>query len=233
MANFHSYSTDTTLRIPRVITVDSVNYYEILIKSGPVKWSVNRRYRDFDELHEKLMQERSVPKEWLPPKKVIGNKSPAFIKKRQEALERYLRDVFVFLQLTMPKEFVEFLEFSRYDIIFLVQTLANSFFLRGETFLAKSKKYGFSVLELHAISERLKIPCPTYETADSTFNFSHILDFCSQLETVIILPTKNSLPTFLYDDESEKYIPQTLNKPIGTSNLVPSKLNFELSVFKW
>ncbi|XP_058462058.1 nischarin [Malaya genurostris] len=232
MANYHLHSSDTSISIPRIITVESVNYYEILIKCGHIMWTVKRRYRDFDDLHNKLVQERSVSKDKLPPKKIIGNKSPSFLKLRQEALEQYLKEMLIFLKVTMPKEFVEFLDFHRYDIIFIAHNLANSFFLRGETFLAKSKKYGFSVLELHAISERLKLPCPPTEAADSCLDFSHIMDFCSQLETVIVLPTKHSLPMILYDDDSEKYIPHSLHKPIGSSNLIPSQLRYDLSVFK-
>ncbi|XP_055628903.1 nischarin [Toxorhynchites rutilus septentrionalis] len=232
MSNYQLHLNETSVSIPRIITVDGVNYYEILVKCGHVMWSVNRRYRDFDDLHNKLVQERSVAKDKLPPKKVIGNKNPTFLKTRQEALEQYLKEMCIFLKVTMPKEFVEFLEFHRYDIIFMVQSLASSFFLRGESFLAKSKKYGFSVLELHAISERLKIPCPPTELSDGSLNFSHILDFCSQLETLIVLPTKNSLPTILYDDDSDRYVSQSLHKPIGSSNLIPSQLRYELSVFK-
>nr|XP_019552417.2 nischarin [Aedes albopictus]XP_029724561.1 nischarin [Aedes albopictus] len=232
MSNYQLHSNETSISIPRIITVDSVNYYEVLVKCGHVMWTVNRRYRDFDDLHAKLVQERSVAKDKLPPKKVIGNKSPTFLKKRQEALEQYLKEMLTFLKVTMPREFVEFLEFHRYDIIFLSQNLANCFFLRGESFLAKSKKYGFSVLELHAFSERLKIPCPSTEAADGALNFSHIMDFCSQLETVIVLPTKNSLPMILYDDDSDKYIPHALHKPIGSSNIIPSQLRYDLSVFR-
>uniref|UniRef100_A0A182MPK8 PX domain-containing protein n=1 Tax=Anopheles culicifacies TaxID=139723 RepID=A0A182MPK8_9DIPT len=232
MSNYQLHANETTISIPRIITVDSVNYYEILVKCGQVMWTVNHRFRDFAELHDRLVSERGVSKDKLPPKKVLGNKSPTFLKKRQEALEQYLKEMFIFLKVTMPREFVEFLDFHRYDIIFLVQHLASSLFLRGDAFLAKSKKYGFSVLELHAISERLKIPCPPTEAACSNYNFSHILDFCAQLETIIVLPTKNSLPTILYDDDTDKYIPHALHKPIGSSNLIPVQLRYELSVFK-
>ncbi|XP_041784192.1 nischarin-like isoform X2 [Anopheles merus] len=232
MSNYQLHANETTISIPRIITVDSVNYYEILVKCGQVMWTVNHRYRDFAELHDQLVSERGVSKDKLPPKKVLGNKSPTFLKKRQEALEQYLREMLIFLKVTMPREFVEFLDFHRYDIIFLVQHLASSLFLRGDAFLAKSKKYGFSVLELHAISERMQIPCPPTEAACSNYNFSHILDFCAQLETIIVLPTKNSLPTILYDDDTDKYIPHALHKPIGSSNLIPVQLRYELSVFK-
>jgi len=69
----------------------------------------------------------------------------------------------------------------------------------------------FFYFQLHAISERLRQPCPTLETLDNRFDFSHVLDFCCQLVSVTI---KGS------------------NDPIGTSNIIPNNLLFELSAFK-
>lgn len=62
--------SDTSVTIPRTTTSDGVVYYEILIKCWQnVEWHVKHRYRDFDELHDKLIQ-RAVGKELLPGKKV-------------------------------------------------------------------------------------------------------------------------------------------------------------------
>ena len=66
-------------------------------------------------------------------------------------------------------------------------------------------------LQLHAISERLKQPCPPLETLDNRHDFSHVLDFCCQLRSVTIKGT---------------------NTPVGSSNIVPNNLQFELSAFK-
>ncbi|KAJ8877230.1 hypothetical protein PR048_021684 [Dryococelus australis] len=67
------------------------------------------------------------------------------------------------------------------------------------------------LFQLHAISERLKQPCPPLEILDKRMDFSHVMDFCSQLNSVTISGSCS---------------------PVGTSNLVPNKLAFELSVFK-
>lgn len=65
--------------------------------------------------------------------------------------------------------------------------------------------------QLHAISERLKIACPMTEKQDQMYDFSHILDFCSQLQALII------------EGSYEK---------LGTSNIVPNELHFDLVSFK-
>jgi len=80
---------------------------------------------------------------------IIGNKSPNFLEKRRNDLEKYLKDVFIFLKLTMPIEFVEFLDFHKYDIIFLLQNLAKKLFLyNNENFLLNRKHYNFSIFEV-------------------------------------------------------------------------------------
>lgn len=65
--------------------------------------------------------------------------------------------------------------------------------------------------QLHAISERLKIPCPPTEMTDKMCNFSHVLDYCSQINSLIIEGSYDKL---------------------GTSNIVPNELPFDLVPFK-
>ncbi|KAJ9599010.1 hypothetical protein L9F63_010467 [Diploptera punctata] len=157
------------------------------------------------------MSDHGVAKDILPPKKVIGNKEPTFIEKRRAALELYLSSVVNFLQRAMPRELALFLDFHRYDILFLLQNLAMQFFEEGDSLLQNSTSYTFTPFQLHAISERLKQPCPPLETLDNRHDFSHVLDFCCQLTNVTIKGT---------------------NTPVGTSNIIPNKLQFELSAFK-
>lgn len=121
--------------------------------------------------------------------KVLGNRSPQFLDQRQKDLEKYLQKVLIFLQLTMCREFIEFLDMNKYDIIYLLQDLANTFFLQGEMLLQFfNKRYEFSALEMYAISERLKIPCPSSDSVEKIYDFSHVIDFCSQLERLTVRP---------------------------------------------
>ena len=65
--------------------------YEIKVTVGSVEWSVHHRYKDFEALHQLLSSNHGMPKHLLPPKKLIGNKDPAFIEKRRLELETYLQ----------------------------------------------------------------------------------------------------------------------------------------------
>lgn len=73
-------------------------------------------------------------------------------------------------------------------------------------------KYSFQCfLQLHAISERLKMACPPTEKVDQMYDFSHILDYCSQLRSLSIEGNYDKL---------------------GTSNVIPNDLHFDLVPFK-
>lgn len=90
----------------------------------------------------------------------------------------------------MCREFVEFLEFNKFDIIYLLQDMAETFYQQGETILNQSNCYEFSPLELYAITERLKLPCPTTICLKKIYDFSHVLDFCCRLESVSLVLVK-------------------------------------------
>lgn len=120
---------------------------------------------------------------------MIGNRSPQFLEQRQKDLEKYLQKVLVFLQYRMCRDFVEFLDMNKYDIIYLLQDLAHTFFQQSELLLQFfNKRYEFSALEMYAITERLKIPCPSNDVAENIYDFSHVIDFCSQIERLTVRP---------------------------------------------
>ncbi|XP_013139729.1 PREDICTED: nischarin [Papilio polytes] len=211
MSTFIKYRNDSTVSVDEACTKENVTYYLITVNVGPVNWTVRHRYSDFDELHDKLVSDHGVAKELLPPKKVIRNKTPKFIEQRREGLNDYLKNVFNYLKLTMPYIFAHFLDFHIYDIFFLLQDLAKKLFLEGDKLLQNEKSHKFSPLELHAISERFKMACPPTEKQDQMYDFSHILDFCSQVNSLSIEGSYEIL---------------------GTSNLVPNDLKFDLIPFK-
>lgn len=130
----------------------------------------------------------------------------------------------------MPREFVEFLDFHKYDVLFLLQGMANNFFINGDSV---PETFSFSVLELFCISERLTLPCPPAEYCEMKYDFSHVLDFCSKLNSLFITPFKS-----IEKDETNGHFKGHLNEiskanlPIGTSTIIAGKLKFELSAFK-
>lgn len=211
MACFLQNGDDTKITIPRIQETEKCTLYEIQVEIGDIHWTVLHRYNDFVQLHEVLVTEHGVAKDLLPPKKVIGNKERSFIEKRRGGLENYLMMVVRYLQKTMPKELVVFLSFPEYDILFLLQNMAVQFFLQGESLLMRSRGHTFNTLQLYAISERLKQPCPSTEQQDQRQDFSHVLDYCSQIIELIV-------------EGSEA--------PVKKSNIVPNKLPYEFSSFK-
>lgn len=188
---------------------DQVTYYIIKVNVGDITWSVRKRYKEFLELHKKLVNEHTVTKDILPGKKILGNKNPNFIERRRVGLEIYLQTVMSFLQKSMPDELFDFLEFDKYDVILIVKKLAVDFFQNGDSYLLSDHIFNFDILSLYAISERLKLPCPDSE--NNEYNFSHVLDFCLRLNYLTI---------------------KGGNYCVGTSNIICNKLNFELSSFK-
>lgn len=118
---------------------------------GNVNWNVVHRYRDFSALHSKLISDHGVPtcKDLLPPKKAIRNKTPKFVEQRKEKLDAYLKQIYSYLELTMPRDFTEFLDFQTYDILFILQNLALKFYHEGDQLLLKPQPYIFTPLEVN------------------------------------------------------------------------------------
>lgn len=177
-----------------------------------------------------------MEKDILPPKKLIGNKCEAFVEKRRLSLEVYLNAVYNYLKKAMPRELAVFLDLHVYDISFLLQSMALEFFTEGCTLLQNSKSYKFNPIQvsdvspsvqnlkiklklspracrfqLYAIGERLKQPCPIMEVVDKKYDFSHVLDFNSHLNSLAVAGS------------TETY---------KNSNIRSSSLPIELSTFK-
>lgn len=199
------------IKIPSADTVDGVTYYCIEVRIASIKWTVKHRYNDFVELHDKLVTENFVKKDILPPKKLLGNKCEAFVEKRRTSLEIYLNEVYNYLKKAMPRELAVFLDMHIYDTYFLLQSMALEFFTEGNNLLQKSKTYKFNPVQLYAISERLKQPCPPLEVLHKQYYFSHVLDFNSHLNGLII---------------------EGSSEPYKASNIYSSALSIELSSFK-
>ncbi|CAH0562414.1 unnamed protein product [Brassicogethes aeneus] len=211
MSCFWKESIETVIDIAGVEEISNVTYYNVKVTVGEINWTVLRRYNDFYELHNYLVVEHGVSKDILPSKKVIRNKCPIFIESRRLGLEKYLRSILHYLKKTMPKSFVIFLDFHQYDIFFLLQNMAETFFNEAELILDSAKSYSFTPIQLHAVSEFKKNPFPNIENNDSRFDLSHVLDLCSQLN---ILQINGSSANYL------------------SSNIILNKLPFELSSFK-
>lgn len=148
MACFLFNKQKTTILIPKVEEIDKVTIYVISVKIASVEWTVKHRYNDFVKLHETLVVDHCVTKDMLPPKKIIGNRDPVFVEARRTGLEEYLTSVVSFLQQTMPRVLAVFLDFHKYDILFLLQEMSMLYLSEAEKMLSESRSYTFSPLQV-------------------------------------------------------------------------------------
>ncbi|XP_055372565.1 nischarin [Condylostylus longicornis] len=226
MSCHFKYTKETNLSIPRTAENNNKIYYEVKIVIKDVEWSVLRRYREFYDFHEKLTHSEGhvIAKSLLPPKKILGNKNPEFVEQRRKLLEEYIQSLLGLFNDKLPRAFIEFLEFNKYDIVYLLQDLSHYFCEFGDSLLLTSKEYNLSSLELHCISERLCIPCPEADQKDK-YDFSHVLDFCSQLDIVSVTPLHAH-------EATEGCYYNAVDVPIGKSNLIPKNLKFNMNAFR-
>lgn len=154
MSNFLKDIKESMISIPQTDSEHRVTIYIISVRVGETSWTVRRRYKEFAELHEKLVSAHGVAHDILPPKKIIGNREEEFIKKRQIKLQKYLIHVLYHFKhidnvpQIMPKAVALFLDFHKYDLFYMLQELAVDFSVRGNVILSKTKTYAFDVLHV-------------------------------------------------------------------------------------
>ncbi|CAG5131179.1 unnamed protein product, partial [Candidula unifasciata] len=185
--------------------------YIITVTVGAYTWTVKHRYSEFYDLHEKLTVSHKLDRSLLPPKKIFGNQTESFIKKRQRELEIYLQTVIMFLAQRIPSCLAYFLDFDKYEIHGITQAMAEDLYSRGEILLQSREQYEVSTLQLYSLKERLKLPEPTCDSGDVKKDLGHILDFITRAKHLKVICSK---------------------EPVGTSNIMMSKLPFDLTLFK-
>ena len=142
MSCYNLAPSETNISVPSYETIDGVEYFLIRVSCWNKKeWNVTHRFRDFAILHEKLQKEIALSKDLLPGKKMIKNSK--FLEQRRQDLEKYLQKVMTFVQQVTPLELVEFLDFHKYDIVFLLQKMAVDLSLKQG-----SKSATFTILEV-------------------------------------------------------------------------------------
>lgn len=66
-------------------------YYNIHVSIGTVNWTVRHRYKEFVELHSKLVNGQSIGRDLLPPKKVTFLTFAVCVPKSEIVLMHFLR----------------------------------------------------------------------------------------------------------------------------------------------
>ncbi|XP_077677219.1 nischarin isoform X2 [Eretmochelys imbricata] len=191
--------------------VESYTVYIIQVSIGSHQWTVKHRYSDFHDLHEKLVSEKKIDKNLLPPKKIIGKNSKSLVEKREKELEVYLQMLLIKFPIAAPKLLSHFLHFHLYEINGITAALAEELFHRGEQLLMAGEVFSLRPLQLYAITQQLRQGKPTCANGDAKTDLGHILDFTCRLKYLKVTGTEG---------------------PFGTSNIQEHLLPFDLSIFK-
>lgn len=163
MSCYHLAPSETKISIPSYETVDGVEYYLIRVNCYHNKeWTVSycetskieinfifgkvrQRFKSFVELHEKLQKNIAISKDLLPRKKII--KDAKFLDQRRNDLEKYLQTVTATVQQLPVLDLVQFFDFHKYDIVFLLQNMALDLSRREN-----DKSATFTILEVRSAS---------------------------------------------------------------------------------
>ncbi|XP_044609937.1 nischarin isoform X2 [Equus asinus] len=191
--------------------VDTYTVYIIQVTDGSHEWTVKHRYSDFHDLHEKLVAERKIDKNLLPPKKIIGKNSRSLVEKREKDLEVYLQTLLAAFPGVAPRVLAHFLHFHYYEINGITAALAEELFEKGEQLLGAGQVFVIGPLQLYAVTEQLQQGKPTCASGDAKTDLGHILDFTCRLKYLKVSGTEG---------------------PFGTSNIQEQLLPFDLSIFK-
>uniref|UniRef100_A0A2K6FLU9 Nischarin n=1 Tax=Propithecus coquereli TaxID=379532 RepID=A0A2K6FLU9_PROCO len=191
--------------------VDTYTVYIIQVTDGSHEWTVKHRYSDFHDLHEKLIAERKIDKNLLPPKKIIGKNSRSLVEKREKDLEVYLQTLLAAFSGVAPRVLAHFLHFHFYEINGITAALAEELFEKGEQLLGAGEVFAIGPLQLYAVTEQLLQGKPTCTSGDAKTDLGHILDFTCRLKYLKVSGTEG---------------------PFGTSNIQEQFLPFDLSIFK-
>ncbi|XP_064632773.1 nischarin-like isoform X2 [Lineus longissimus] len=209
--NVVAYSASRTLKIIGTENYENYTLYVIEVSIGCFNWRVKHRYSEFFDMHEKLVSDYKIDKSIFPPKKIFGKMSEAFIKKRQTDLEIYLQTTLHHLNFVVPPVLANFLDFHKYEIHGITETLAEILYTKGEILLNSKEMFTLQTLQLHAVNERLKLAEPTCESGDKRKDLGHVLDFITRVKALRIFGSRD---------------------PVGTSNIDMNQLKFDLTIFR-
>ncbi|KAF6313206.1 nischarin [Rhinolophus ferrumequinum] len=191
--------------------VDTYTVYIIQVTDGNHEWTVKHRYSDFHDLHEKLVAQKKIDKNLLPPKKIIGKNSRSLVEKREKDLEVYLQTLLATFPGVAPRVLAHFLHFQFYEINGITAALAEELFEKGEQLLGAGEVFVIRPLQLYAVTQQLQQGKPTCASGDAKTDLGHILDFTCRLKYLKVSGTEG---------------------PFGTSNIQEQLLPFDLSIFK-
>ena len=214
MSNFYGCSPgQMEVTVPEAVNKDGVTFYRVKVVMANHHWTVDRRYKDFAELHAKLVDAGGIEKDKLPEKKYLGNKDPAFIMKRRRELETYLAEIFQFFLHALPDDLASFLHLTEYDLNYAARRLAAA--AHADAAAGREdepgREFSWTPLEVHAVAERLKAPQPPQDTDREEHDFTHAADRARRMRCLRMEGARG---------------------PLGASTVVPDQLRLDFLAFK-
>lgn len=187
--------------------------YKIDVMTKSNHWSVLRRYREFRQLHKKLMSQYGIPKDMIPPKKYTSKMLLSHLEKRKEALEHYLqRLVNSSTYVSSSPEIMEFLEVRSHDVMSVTKALAKELYEVGEDILARGSEFTLTPTQLYCLTRQLQLPEPSQTPGEpGNTDLGNLYDFLYQLKKLCV---------------------SNLINKVGPKQELAGHLEFDISLFK-
>ncbi|XP_032217773.2 uncharacterized protein LOC5517346 isoform X3 [Nematostella vectensis] len=175
------------IEVPAAEVIDGYAVYYVEVFITEYSWLVRKRYREFRELHDKLVKEYHIDQSLLPPKKYFGNLDPDYIETRRLLLEIYLHKLLEKFEDNLPDQLDNFLEGFKYDVCGVTYNLAKELFETGDKILLDKQPYTFTPLQLYCITKRLALPVPTCDVHNIHAEIGNLYDFIQNLSHLKIV----------------------------------------------
>ncbi|XP_047135000.1 nischarin isoform X1 [Hydra vulgaris] len=174
--------------------------YKVEVMSQTSHWFVFKRYKEFYNLHQKLVALYNVPRNLLPPRILTNNMARETLQQRRELLEHYLQKLLNSCNGAVRKseEISEFLEVKSNDISNVTYGLACYLKENGDSILMSKDYFRLSPSQLYCITKQLQIPHP-----NSTIDLGYLYQFVAALSRLNITDPATQ---FCNGEENESFL---------------------------
>ncbi|XP_057290467.1 nischarin-like [Hydractinia symbiolongicarpus] len=159
--------------------------YKIDVMSQTSHWFVFKRYKEFYQLHQKLVKLYSVPRDLLPPRKIANNMARENLESRRESLEHYLQKLLNSCNgaVRRSEELSEFLDVKSHDVQHVTYDLAKYVQKNGQSILMSKEMFNLSPSQLYCISKQLQLPHPS---GRKNIDLGNLYEFVADLKKLSI-----------------------------------------------
>jgi len=159
--------------------------YKVDVMSQTSHWFVFKRYKEFYQLHQKLVKSYNVPKDLLPPRRLANNMAKENLESRREALEHYLQKLLNSCHggVRKSEELSEFLDVSSHDVPHVTYNLANYLKKNGQSILMSKETFQLSPSQLYCITKQKQLPHPS---GRNTVDLANLYEFVGALRKLSI-----------------------------------------------